>query len=64
MEPDMTLEWRPGIQHQLVDALSRAPRVEPHGEDISDFFPGDHSTVRPDQLPKGPILDGVSLGIL
>ena len=64
MELDMTLEWRPGVQHQLADALSRAPRVEPHGDDINDAFPGDNSTARTGQLPNGPIVDGVSLNLL
>ena len=44
MELDMMiLEWRPGVQHQLADALSRATRVEPHGDDVNDAFPGDNS---------------------
>ena len=64
MEQDLTLEWRPGVQQQLAHAPSRAPRVEPHGEDINDSFPGDNSTARPAQLPKGLILDGVPLSIL
>ena len=58
------LEWRPGIKHQLADALSCAPRVEPHGDDITDAFPGNNSTARTDQLRNGPILDGVSLNLL
>lgn len=61
MERDMTLEWRRDVHHQLGDARSRAPRVEPHGEDINEGFTGDNSTARPGQLPREPILDGVSL---
>ena len=60
----MILEWRPGVQHQLADALSRATRVEPQGDDINDAFPGDNSTAGTDQLPKGFILDGVPLTVL
>ena len=65
MELDtMILEWRPGVQHQLADALSCATRVKPHGDDINDAFPGDNSTTGTDQLPIAPILDGVSLSVL
>ena len=58
------LEWRPGVQHKLADSLSRATRVEPHRDDINDVFPGDNGTAGTDQLPKGPILDGVPLTVL
>ena len=60
----MILEWRPGVQHQLADALSCATRVKPHGDDINDAFPGDNSNTGTDQLPKAPILDGVPLSVL
>ena len=53
MELDMMiLEWRPGVQHQLADALSRATRVEPHDDEINDAFPDDNSTAETVQLPK------------
>ena len=64
MELDTILEWRPGVQHQRADALTRATRVEPHGDDINDAFPGDNSIAGTDQLPKKPILDGVPLSVL
>ena len=60
----MILEWRPGVQHQLADVLSRATRVEPYGDDINDASPGDNSTAGTDQLPKGSIFDGVPLTVL
>ena len=61
MELDMELEWRPGTRHQLPDALSRAPRLTPRGEDVNDSFPGDNSREKPHRSPRGPILDGVPL---
>ena len=64
MELEVILEWRPGVQHQLADALSRATGVEPHGDDINDAFPGNNGTAGTDQLPNGPILDGVPLSVL
>ena len=61
MELDMELEWRPGTRHQLPDALSRAPRLTPRGEDVDDSFPGDNSREKLHRSPQGPVLDGVPL---
>lgn len=64
------MECRPDVHHQLVKVLSRAPNVEPHGEDINDCCTGDagftvdNRTARHDQLLRIPIIDGVYFSTL
>ena len=64
MEYDMDLQWRPGANHQLPDALSRLPLGDAPGTDIDDSFPDDYSTRTTYRGPRGPVLEGVLLSEL
>ena len=64
MEHDITLKWRPGTQHQLLDAMSRLPNKSNVIEDFDDSFPGDESLPNVYKGPQGPVLDGVHLETL
>ena len=62
MQYDMELQWRPGTQHQLADALSRSQMSNLRGATVDDSFPG---TARYRYRgPLGPVLDGVHLNRL
>ena len=54
-EYDMELQWRPGANHQLPDALSRLPIGDAPGADVDGSFPDDSSTRT---TYKGPVLEG------
>ena len=64
MEYHMDLQWRPGANHQLPDALSRLPLSDEPGTDVDDSFPDDSSTRITYRGPRRPVLDGVLLSEL
>lgn len=55
----MDVQWSPGTQHHMPDALSRLPCFMEPGEDISDALPGDASTRGAYEGEEGPVLDGM-----
>lgn len=58
----MTLKWRLGTDHQLLDSLSWLPGDQEPGTGIDDSFPDDRSKADPgDNHLIGSQLDGVLL---
>lgn len=65
MEYDMNLRWRPGVNHQLPDAVSRLPFGDEPGADADySSFPDDSSSRTIYRGPLGPVLDGLLLSEL
>ena len=64
MEYDMNVQWRPGVNHQLPDALFRLPIGDAPGSDVDDSSSDDSSTWTTYRGPQGPVLDGVLLSEL
>ena len=58
MEYDKDLQWRPGANNQIMDALSRLPLNDAPGTDIDNSFPDDSSTRTTYRGPRGSVLDG------
>ena len=52
---------RPGVCHQLPNALSRLTRSTLPGGGINDAFPADGSGRRTCRGTEGPVLGGISL---
>lgn len=59
----MNLQWK-GRSRHLPDALSRLPRFDMPGKDITADFPDDLSTKLSFRGPTGPVLDGILLSDL
>ena len=60
----MELQWRPGSQHRLADALSRSHGSIPPCATVGDSFPGDILIKGTYRGPQRPVLNGVLLSEL